>query len=261
MSRWEVKNYPLEEASIGVFKARRLMRCPWADRYTEASDILDPTSSDFIYPYTSFTTALARKVRIRPYPEGRISEGDTSEQASYSQALLDVFYSTLGPALWNNTTLLHEEFHPRMKDGPASVKGLVWDVGDDAVPVKHKEAATRLNASAIYLLQYPRETAIPAAVLTHFGSVNAAAVTAYWLGLTFPAETLLYLGADIIHNVGTDGSRTYDIRHQFLYKANDNGEGPLGWNWFWRELTQQYEQLRTPDGNTLDRYPPKDFAF
>ncbi len=258
---WEVKNYPLEEAAIGKFTARRLVRCAWADRLTLANDFLTPGTSDFIYPYTNFTVALARKVRIRPLPNVRQSEGDTEEQASYSQALLDVFYSTLGPALWNNTTLLHEEFHPRIRYGPASTKGLVWDVGDDAISVETKEAAERLNATAIYLLQYPRETVIPATVLTHFGAVNAGAVTAYWMGITFPAETLLYLGADIIHNVGTDGSRTYDIRHQFLYKSNDNGEGPLGWNWHWRKKTEQYEQMRLPDGNIVNRYPPKDFAF
>ena len=88
-------------------------------------------------------------------------------------------------------------------------------------------------------------------------------MTAYWLGYIFPAETLLYAGARILHNVGTDGSRTYDIRHRFRYRANDNGDGsgPLGWNWFWRADTEKYEELRDKDGNVLKRYLTRDFAF
>lgn len=257
----EVKNYPLEEARIGVFTARRLVHCAWPDRYTLANDFLTPGSADFVYPYTDFTVALARKVRIRNLPNVRQSEGDTAEEARYTRALLEVFYSTAGPALRNGTTLLHEEFHPKLKGRVMSEEGLVWNVGDDAKKLTPGDAGPRFEAQGDYLLQYPREVLIPATTLTHPGSVNGDAVAAYWLGYIFAPETLLYWGADIIHNVGTDGSRTYDIRHSFSYKANDNGEGPLGWNWHWRQDTQQYEEIRDVDGNVLKRYPLKDFEF
>ncbi len=261
---WEIANYPLENARIGEFNAVRLVRCAYGDRLTLANDFLTPGTAEFIYPYTSFTVALARGVKIKPLRGGQQSDAEPAESGNYVQAVLQVTFSTVGPALYNDTTLIDEDLVSGAKLYSTDAKGLHWGVGDDAKPLEPAEAPPLVVAKGTYYLRYPRTTVIPDTVLTHPQKVNANAVTAYFLGLTFSAETLLYIGATIKHSVGTGGSRTYDIRHAFDYMAGDNGdgEGQHGWNWPWRPKTHKFEQVfEGPDDTPVPYYQTADFNF
>ena len=85
------------------------------------------------------------------------------------------------------------------------------------------------------------------------GSVNQDQITAQLLGMTFPAQSLLFEGCHLQRKFKTDGTGLWNVTLSFAYRAS-------GWNQFWRAGASQFESLYlASDGSTLNPYPPASF--
>jgi hypothetical protein len=64
------------------------------------------------------------------------------------------------------------------------------------------------------------------------------------LGITFPAQTLLFNPPTINRKITTAGAQAWTVACRFSYRAS-------GWNKSWRAATQQWEQVyyRNPSGS------------
>jgi len=90
-------------------------------------------------------------------------------------------------------------------------------------------------------------------VIDLVGSVNSIDVTSPTLGLTFPAETLLYNGPRMSQEITVSGFRARTLEMSYTYR-------PAGWNKLPRfagngDFAIFYDEF----GNQVKPYPPADF--
>jgi len=84
--------------------------------------------------------------------------------------------------------------------------------------------------------------------------VNSAAYFSRLLGLTFPAETLLYGPPDSQRRITANASEppAWTLTHKLVYQAS-------GWNKFWNPRTGKYDKIYR-NGVEYKNHPPASFA-
>ena len=206
------------------------LNCAYADRYLLCSDLF---GSGRPYPYD--TGALCISAEVAVWGDGATS----SQSIDYSTATVTAKYSNkvnkkaqtnAGGQLYADTIEPSVEFitldHTRFKWNSAS--------GD---VLKESEAPGRqMYSIAFTRTLYKVASGVPAYCLDYIGKCNASYFYSSMLGLTFPAETLLFMPTVSNRSVTTDGSPGWDVVLKWSYK-------PETWNKFWRSKTQAYEAI------------------
>jgi len=244
VSYGEVHGYPKSRWVRGEFFGTRKLRCAWADRDDLLAE-LDGTS----WPYADgVDEAISREAAIEPLPAQLTADGN---MASYEYALVTVKYSTVGPQLhslrWIDESLTPFAFAQRMDH-----ELLAWA---DGTKLAYNEAPSRTTYGLNYMFKLYNQETVPANVYDNVGYVNANAVTAYTLNMTFPIGTLLYSSAHLSRRTSWAGSFLWDAAYYFKYH-------PWGWNTFPRAATNAYEAVQiAKTGATFLAYPTINFSL
>lgn len=164
---------------------------------------------------------------------------------TYDDYLVDVQYTT-DP----DKTLVSESIEPTAEFVRLDYRHFRWSSG---APLTEGEAPGVLRRELKLVRQYYNQMFVPNAVVLIPGSVNAAPYTSALLGLTFPAQTLLFAPEPVSRTVLTSGTAGFNYTLSFMYKPN-------GWNKYWRPQTQSWESITLPDGTAYNSYPPEDLT-
>lgn len=245
----EVDGWPKSRWENGEFVGDRRLRCAWGDRYTLISQL--DTYPDNQWPYPDGPDdAIIRSVAI----QGIGKQGASAGLATYLKALLDVRYSTLGPRYVANHGLLIESLQPNVEAHERDHGLFRWD-SNSGHPLREGEAPQQHLYFAEYVLDYRRALALPGEwLLSRIGSCNSNPVGTYLLGLIFPVETMLYVPPTIRTSWSLGGAVRYDFT--LRYKVH-----PVGWNYFWRQSTAQFERMYIGGGDGhYVQYPSQHFA-
>lgn len=188
---FEFDHSPTEEyGPEGSFVAKRRLGCAWADRYDVLSLFEGGTSA--IYPYNTNFFAYAVGATIVPLNDEPALASGTTNQWSYGTAVITITYA-ISPYYPHaiNSRMMIEEMHPwiEYRTLPADKSHVGTAAG----------AAPEHNPRVIvpgmdYILTSFNHTTVSTNVINLMGLVNQAEWNTYMLGITFAAETLLYLG-------------------------------------------------------------------
>lgn len=242
VSFWEHAGWPRELVFVDAFAAERKLVCAWGDRQTLANEIL--STGNNVYPYNSSGALVSHVPRIRPLVNGKETQGAQVHMADYELAVVTVNYSTKGriTGVTPGGNLISEWMSTGSTFKTLDRTQLAW-AANDGEPLKPGEGLDKIEPVGNYVLLYNSLPVLPGSVLTQPGTVNNAGVSTYLLGLTFAAETLLYMGSNITRSLNALGVTAFQVRHKFRYKANADEFGVHGWNYFWNTATNKYEQV------------------
>lgn len=239
------------------------LECDWGDANTLASELYDATNCT--YPYNDSGATVVdvgiqpmKRVAVNQATETFNSEYPLAYLAKYSKAVLTVKYSTLGPKPVNGKLITerlqgHADFK-RLPHGPC------WfGVDSDARKFLPAEGLLKIEGGLLYSITFHRLATFPLAAspgVVRPYTVNAGAIAAPVLGMTFEPETLLYLGARVHHAVLLTGSTPYTATFPFRYKSNDGD----GWNFVWDQEKGEYRKPKFANGNWNRAYTAIDFS-
>lgn len=209
------------------FQATVTLRCAWTDRYALILDLLGTPRA-----WPKVTTGLT------PYAINAVARPDlmtdvgtnTAQQCGYKDALVDVTYNT------QIIDVAAESIEPTMEAVPLDYKLFCWSTGASRTLLTEGEAPPFIQRSLNLVRTRFKLAAIPTDVLAAVGCVNNAAYTSSLLGLTFAAETLLFLPAPLNRSWTNFTASGFTCTLKFGYK-------PYGWNTYWRAETAAYEHI------------------
>jgi len=258
---YEANGWPKDAYTIDGFAGERKLVCDWGDRHTLATEIMTPPNN--IYPYNDIGAMVTHIPRVEGWRKGKQSAGTTAGMASYEKAVVTVNYSTFGVATGTtpNQLLISEWTETWSEVKTLDKTKYFW--GTAPKNLGPGEGPSKLEPGMDYILVYHNLLVVPGAVTTVPGTCNSNVVNAYLLGLSFPAETLVFDGANVKHRITTTGSTGYTVRYRFRFKPNVRDGEAKGWNWQWNANKghDRYEQLYDEDGDVKKTYTPTTFSF
>lgn len=257
----------------GSFVAVRRLKCPWASRYDLADQLLgrrDAGGSIILphdYPHRpGFGSRAASVESFEPFDDNVKQAGSCASApsvnalATYDSAILTVRYE---PMTFQKDTggggggqLIQE----RMTGGhelitlPDANLGWESDFGDHApacVPVGEQEVPARVVSYltwSVSLLRVPRP--LSTGFRDMLGHVNTNPLKSLRYGLTFEADTVLYVDFDSEAVVGSSDDTIINVTLNFLIRRNrrvggDQGAATLGWNGYWRAAASDFDRLKS----------------
>jgi hypothetical protein len=173
----------------------------------------------------------------------------SGQSCEYLDALVTVAYST------EEEDLLSESLEPTAEFITLDYKRFRWS-GADGDPLLEGEAPGKLVRNLNLVRNIMKIVDIPVATLDLPGSVNHEDYVSALLGLTFPAETLLFQPPAMSRTITTAGAKAWNLNLKFSYK-------PWGWNKYWRSKTETYERIYIVGMSGADpynMYPLNDFS-
>jgi len=246
----EQQGSPQESWTEDSFTATRNLLCAWEDRKTLVLELLGTA-----YPVLSGTGAICTACSTQPFPGINLGTGSTS---LYDWAMVSATYQT-----GNIENLISESLEPTMEFRTLSHRDFRWASGTGDL-LEPEEAPAKQEPGLLYRFTRHRASSVPTAALSLVGSVNVAAVTPATTGLSglsFAAQTLLYLPPTLERVITTAGAGKWTINYSFQYKPNWDGATARGWNYFKRAKTGTWLQLyQVGSGSAFLLYPTGDFS-
>jgi len=285
----EEQGWPQEIATPMGFIGRRRMRVLWGDRWAWAAWFM---TYGYQYPYVTVTVGSLnicwlKKIAIHP-PDGNpktslatVAGGTFAPATSFDQlsnelvgpyqglgdgpydfegtqyihAILDLEYSSFGIG-GTFPNVLIEALEPEVEAQRIDPAPYTWYGGQplgQQRPIQHIPGLR-------YTVTYPYANSIPSSVLALPGYVNSDAFTTYLLGITFPAESLLYLPGPCEIGVNLAGQSKVKYAHHMKFVNRTSFQGGYnGWQCEWNPNTGQYEDLYI-SGSPVLRYPETTFT-
>lgn len=220
--------------------------CPYDQRHDVLAEIL---GGRLYWPHGNFTKQpFAVSGSAIPFDA---KSGQDEQCLTYDLAVLTINYERKKV---DPEQLVSESLEPTCEFITLNPAGFLWaDATGD--PLTEDEAPGRLvRGLNITRTVYNWEPPLPGGLLTNVGKVNTAAYTSAMLGLTFAAETLLFVPPVLDRTVMSDGEGAFNVNLKFSYK-------PEGWNKFWRAKTGSYEEIYSAElADVYKNYPLGDFA-
>lgn len=238
---WSVVDCAEEAGSIrenytedGGFNASVTLRCAWADRHALIADFYTNMP---VWPYGSI---IAYPISASVVPASSTwfeSSGQIITNYGDSSALVTVNFSSAA-----EQTLISESFEPSVEAQILNHHLFMWS--SDGGPLLEEEAPIRQVRGLTLVRTLHKIASIPVAVATEVGKCNSAQYVSALLGITFPAETLLFQPKGANRTITTSGSQGWDLQMAFIYK-------PEGWNYFWRAKTQVWDEIKIRSSGTV----------
>lgn len=239
----ELTDSPSEQFHPDGFDATRTLVVAWADRHALVAAL------EFsVYPYLPLIGAFARRVSVVPMPAKQTAVGELVE---YENAVVTVQYS-ISSSDPQTQDLVTESVEPNAEFRTLDFVDFRWGAIDGDV-LKEDEAPGQLLPGHDYVIKFHRLNAVPAAVITLEGYVNASPFSTYTLGRTYPAETLLFGGGTPSRKITTAGAEEFTLTERFHYKST-------GWNKFFRQSTQTYVPIFHKTGGEYKNHPLGNFS-
>lgn len=232
---------PSEALDDQGLASTRLLRCAWVDRLTLASQLKvahrivltsGPTTRVFFkgdrYPHDD--SIFVRNISsIRPV-DGPIDDPDP-RVAKYKTAKLTVNYTIqdFDPNQQDEDAVKYadEELSTAAEFLTLPSTSLFWDAGG-TLPLGTEANVSRLIRMMEWVFTFTELDTIPQGLLINTGTVNDVSVLSRSLGITFPAETLLYNGSRSSRELFIEGARAWRTALRFTFR-------PQGWNKFFRD--------------------------
>lgn len=222
--------------------AQVTLQTPWAKRYDLVFDILSnqrkwPGGSHSLKP-------RAANALIQPLASSATTDG---QGMVYQDALVTVYYMVPNDA--EGTNLIAEEIEPATEFIVVDHKRLRWGAANGD-PILEREAPGRISRSVRFKRTYYQRPTVHLDYLSLPGTCNQASVTSLLTGLTFAAETMMYEDPAISRTIKTDGSGlAFTLMTSFIFR-------PGGWNKYWRQKTNTFEEQFDYQGGRYTNYPP-----
>lgn len=242
---------PKESYAKGGFTASTVLRVPWADRYTVMNAMAENRSA---YPRCIDALCLVNGISCSPMDGKFPGEPTHNELIVPEYALLSVTYGqgATNDASEGGRGIFTESFEPNSRFQTVGHTNLKWKtVGGVYKGMLKQEQAPSIPLLSMDYVQTRFElTSIPAAVLKP-NHVNLASFYASLIGITFPAETLLYVNSQCSRQINTSGTAKWTMSSRFRYQKD-------GWNTFYNaEVGEWCEIWRdTGPGGTPARVKP-----
>jgi len=240
---YEEVSEPEEIWTPTLRSAKRILKCAWGDREQLAKELRGGVTlygDRIIYrkPAAYPNDAKIFPYEIRKSPFGAKIQG-SAEVAVYSYALLEVMYKQPDYGIDEanpNEVLISESLEASAEYLTLPNRQLYWDQEAED-PINSSEAPGLLihTVDWVYTIHYMPY--IFQDYLSYAGAVNQYDLYSYTLGLTFPAETLLYNPPTMNRQITTDGVSCWELTCRFTYRYQ-------GWN-----------NLPRGDGNVISFYP------
>ena len=238
----ELKGSPAESGSLSGVEATATILVPWSLRWLIVDDIVGLRRS---YPHAPSSGSIALSASITPFG----ASTDDGQGLTYEKAQIAIKYGQLdGQAIDGGSgTVYAESLQPSAEFTPLNFKKFRWGSASGE-QLLESEAPGKLEVGLDYVQKQYQLSTVPAAVLSTIGNVNSGSQVAAILGLTFPAETLLYTTPTLDRTLDSAGNGKWDLTMAFSYKPN-------GWNKFWRADTQAYDRIYIAGGVQYNNYP------
>lgn len=223
------------------------LHCPYSIRHDVVADIV---GANEFWPHGSFEEQQPFAISASIVPFG----GKTSQDGQclvYEKAEITVNYEAKGR---DSTESASESIEPTAEFQRLDYRHFCWK-DTDGPPLTENQAPSKLlRGMNIVRNIFKWPPPLPTELLDRIGSVNSAAYSSGLLGLTFPAESLLYCPPTMQRSITTGGIKTWNVTLKFMVK-------PEGWNKFWREDAQEWQRLfnRVADAE-YNNYPLQSFA-
>lgn len=221
-----------------------VLRCAYSNRHLLAADVVGGRR---VWPFNSL--ARAKSCSIVPFPSQAATDG---QGLIFEDALVTVNYSQFDG---DPTDLVSESLEPSIQFITLDHKLFRWKEKTGDVLQEEEAPGRQMYSLSLKRTLFKREPPLPTGLLDLPGSVNDTPYTSALLGLTFPAETLLFAPGSLSRTIKSDFSGTaFDINLNFVYQKQ-------GWNKFWRQKTQDFERIVVAEtGANYDNYPQEDFS-
>ena len=228
-----VERWDANQANGSGITAERRLKCAWGDRYTLLREFLTPPGATYIHHGTN---SVIRAVRgaVEPFPRAKVV--GTATQASYSDALISLYYGT---GNYSSTgELFSESIEPISEMLRLDHNKFRWKTGGEAqTRLLPDEAPSTPRRYINYVVTRYHLAAVPVEALALLDTVNATSIQSPEWGFTFDPGTLLFGTPDINRRVRTDlTTMGYDVSYRWAYN-------PGGWNKFYRPDIQAYDSL------------------
>lgn len=210
-------------------RGKRTLKCAWGSKETLEAELRGGVTlygNQMTYtkpaPYPGDANIFPSEIRSRPFGAKIVG---TAEIAVYEFALLDIMYERppYGVNEANpNEVLISESLEASAEYITLPNRQLYWDTaGED--PLNSSEAPGLLihTVDWVYTIHYMPY--IFEEYLSYVGAVNLSALYSTTLGITFPAQTLLYNPPTMNRQITTDGVSCWELTCRFTYRYN-------GWN-------------------------------
>lgn len=245
----EIADSPREEWGEKGLVATVHLKVPWDYRTLVVGDIVGNMQ---LYPRIPASMARAKTASVLPFQSGQQQMlGSYVDACDYEYADITIRYEAGGP---ESEELFSEELTPTAEFLTLDPKNFFWDAAKKK-PLKEGEAPGKLIRGLEYTVTQYKVLALPVAILTLPGTCNASAYMARILGLTFPAETLLYNPPKCTRKISSNATDppSWTVAHSLLYKAST-------WNKFWNPATGSFDQIYDKNGNVYKNHPTANFS-
>jgi len=241
------------DVTTGQITASLTVACLWANRLTLADDVLLNRRP---YPFvTSAFTPKAQSCSIVQFDED-LSQTTVGQWRPPKFAHVTINYGILTTTAIGSFDLVAESLEPYGDFIRQDYTLFRWG-GKNGDPLKPEEAPGRYMPKLKLVRRIYRLSTLPDDTLSAIGKCNLAAYASPLLGVTFPAETLVYGEPNLERTISTSGSEGWNYTQQWTYDPN-------GWNKYWRAETGLWEEIYmvTESGVALPwkSYPPTDFS-
>lgn len=231
------------------------LRCPWAERHKQLINILE-NANPWPYPFDDDfgeITSYALSASVQNLKAAGATEGQGN---SYEHAILTVNYGSLQSGGNGPSQLFTESLEPsgELLTLPAEFFSWTSDDTDGTDVLKEDEAPSKPVLACDYCVTYFRVAEIPISILTLVDHVNEANVFSASLGLTFPAETLLFQPPKVSRTVAAGSANLWTLDCRFSFRQN-------GWNKFWRAKELEWGQVYIKGTTTVYKsFPTGNFV-
>lgn len=206
--------------AVSGFTASAVLRCPWLNRDEVISDLLGNAVAYARFPDAG---AHARTVSCRA-ADGMFLLDGFLHQPEY--AILTVSYSQNEAVDETTGQLFSESLEPNAEFITLDFRKFRWGSATGK-KLTAEQAPGKLVIGLDYVQTRFGLPSLPVDILEP-GLCNEASITASLLGLTFPAETLMYVNSTPTRTITTAGSAKWQMSSRFSYRKQ-------GWNTFWHE--------------------------
>lgn len=224
VSHSEMEGSPTEDWTEEGFRAVRMLKCAWSDRFKLAEQLRGglrgATASTLYLPhkYPHYEAALVRSIAVRPFHDKDVSEGSDSRTASYSEAVLTVVYET--PQI-DTDTFTSEDVEIAKEFITLPGEQLYWqggNAGSQGAAIGEGASPGLIVSLVAWNFTHYWLDAVPIVAKSLAGKVNQAKVTSPTLGLSFEPETLLYDGLQTTKTRSADGEEKLQVALRFLHR-------------------------------------------